>query len=214
MCVFDTMCIPLYNGSNLNRDNHQYFEETIQKIGIPTESPNCYYLNNSSGKISYIARIPIYKTKFSKVRFGDIYLELDSRFVSEEIGFPELLLDREIGLNRSLVNYSYAKYKHGELINKFGKYPYSLSASSFPGKPGTTQILEADGFDHVIFRPDKETLVVLSKKSEGFLGVVTTFSYLFAFFSLLLLFSLLIRQASVSLRFSQISFKYEFNYYW
>jgi signal transduction histidine kinase len=227
--VFDTMCYPLFNGSNPNRDNHTFFEESIQSFGVPTESPNCFYLNNSSGKISYIARLPMYKkayavpgskgdsivyawspavTKTINMHAVDIYLELDSRFVSEEIGFPELLLDREIGLNRTLVNYSYAKYKHGVLLNKFGKYPYSLSSSPFWGKGTGTLVEESDGYSHVIFRPDAETLVVLSRKSEGTLGVVTTFSYLFAFFSLLVLFALLMRQVSMGMRFSQVSFKY------
>jgi signal transduction histidine kinase len=206
--MFDTMCFPLYNGSNPNRDNHEYFEEAIHRSGSPTESPRCYYLNDSSGKISYLAKIPLYSGFFSTTRIGDLYLELDSRFVSEEIGFPELLLDREIGLNRTLVNYSYAKYKHGALINKFGKFPYSLTASAFPGGSDTTRVTESDGFSHLIYRPDRETLVVLSKKSDGLLGLVTTFSYLFAFFSLLLLFILMIRQFSLGIRFSQISFKY------
>jgi two-component system nitrogen regulation sensor histidine kinase NtrY len=206
--MFDTMCFPLFNGSNPNRDNHEFFEEEIRKAGNITESKDCYYLNDSSGKISYISRIPLYSGFFSTTRIGDLYIELDSRFVSEEIGFPELLLDREIGLNRTLVNYSYAKYKHGSLINKFGKFPYSLVSTQFPGKTDTVIVMESEGSSHVIYRPDKETLVVLSKKSEGALGSVTTFSYLFAFFSLLLLFILMVRQLSLGIRFSQISFKY------
>lgn len=210
--VFDTMCYPLFNGSNPNRDNHTYFEETIKNQGTETQSPNCFYVPSAAGKISYLARIPLYHD-FSTTRFGDLYIELDSRFISEEIGFPELLLDREIGLNRSLANYSYAKYKNNELINKFGKFQYLLNSSAYPAsKAGEFLFADIDGYDHLLFRPDSNTLVILGKKNEGLLGRITTFSYLFVFFSIVLAVSLFSRQLYFGFNLSRISFKYRIQF--
>jgi len=210
--VFDTMCYPIFSGSNPSRDNHTYFEETIKREGSETESSYCFYIPNVNGKISYLARIPIYFT-FSSVRYGDLYLELDSRFVSEEIGFPELLLDKEIGLNRALANYSYAKYKNNQLINKFGKFQYVLNSANYSSSENGDFLLENfENNNHLFYRTDKNTLVILSKKDEGFLGRVTTFSYLFAFFSLFLTAILFSRQLYLGLNFSQISFKYRIQF--
>jgi signal transduction histidine kinase len=118
------------------------------------------------------------------------------------------LLDRNIGLSQELSNYSYAKYKHNQLLNQYGKYSYSLTASDFKLSVSEFTFQNKDGFNHLLYRPDPETLVVLSKRNDGLIGNVTTFSYLFAFFSLLLLSILFFRQISLGRLLDNFSFKY------
>ena len=196
--VFDTTCLPLVNGSSPDRDNLNYFEEAISSEGIPTESNSFYYLTNSTGRISYLARIPLIQTNDVSYRIGDLFIEFDSRIVSEETGFPELMLDRKLGITPDLLDYSYAKYKDGKLITYHGKFPYSLSAecylpdSSLKDFPKNS-FSESDNFSHLSFMTDENSLVVISKKEEGRIVMVTTFSYLFAFFSLILLVLLFLR---------------------
>jgi signal transduction histidine kinase len=208
VCVFDTMCFPIFIGSNPNRDNHEYYEQSIRDVGLSAESQNYFAIENSSGKLNYIAKIPLYKDREQVQLYGHIYIELESKFVSEEIGFPELLLDREIGLNHLLNGYSYAKYKNERLINRFGKFNYSVSDQSFHSQSADTLIKNFENYNHVIHNTEGNTLVVLSKQNEGWRGFVTGFSYLFTFFSIILLVALSLRQASRGFVFSQMSFKY------
>ncbi|MGL4599661.1 MAG: ATP-binding protein [Bacteroidia bacterium] len=207
---FDTMCSPLLRSSSSLSDNITHFDELIARDGTPTYSPDFFFLNNRSGRISYLVRIILQKPGAEKhLGQGTLFVELDSKLLSEAIGFPELLLDREIGINKKLVNYSYAKYKSGQLINHSGKYPYNFSPDEFARYQGVQVFAETTGWNHYLYRPDGLTLVVLSKVEAGWLGKTTTFSYLFAFFSLLLIAALFIRQLfTAGFTFSNLSFKY------
>jgi two-component system, NtrC family, nitrogen regulation sensor histidine kinase NtrY len=210
VALFDSTCAPIIKSQNAIFDNTAYFDDLIAGGARQTSSEHFYFLNSSSGKISYLAKIPLHKNQTSK--FGTLYIELDAKFISDEIGFPELLLDRNIGLSQELTNYSYAKYKHNQLINQYGKFPYSLTSGGFniaaDSWSDNFSFISFDHYDHLLFRADPQTLVVLSKRSEGLIGQVTTFSYLFSFFSLLLLLILFFRQISTGGFLENFSFKY------
>ncbi|MDQ3046086.1 MAG: ATP-binding protein [Bacteroidota bacterium] len=208
VALFDSMCVPVIKSSNITFDNNLYFDELISNTGSKTSSDNFYSLENATGKISYLAKIPVYLLPKSKQKFGVLYIELDAKFVSDEVGFPELLLDRNVTLSQELANYSYAKYKFSSLINHYGNYPYSIRGTAFGAAGANYETLNRDGFNHLLFRPDDNTLIVLSKKIDGLVVQVTTFSYLFAFFSLLLLSVLFFRQISRGRLLDNFSFKY------
>jgi two-component system nitrogen regulation sensor histidine kinase NtrY len=208
VALFDSACAPIIRSQNPVFDNNFYFDELIENHGQETPCLGFYFINNSSGKISYLAKLPLFKSPGTKSKLGTVYVEMDAKFISDEVGFPELLLDRNIGLSQELSNYSYAKYKHNQLLNQYGKYSYSLTASDFKLSFSEFVYQDKGGFNHLLYRPDKETLVVLSKRNEGLIGNVTTFSYLFAFFSLLLLSILFFRQVSLGRLLDNFSFKY------
>jgi two-component system nitrogen regulation sensor histidine kinase NtrY len=207
VALFDSMCAPIIKSQNSVFDNNFYFDELIEKKGQRTTSEHLYFINNSSGKTSYLAKLNFYKNTAASTKFGTLYIELDSKFISDEIGFPELLLDRNIGLSQELTNYSYAKYKHGQLINQYGKYSYSLFSNDFDFLKTGFDLIDRDGYNHLLYRPDPETIIVLSKKNEDFVGKATTFSYLFAFFSILLVVVLLLKQLLSGRLFEGFSFK-------
>ncbi len=208
VALFDSMCLPVIKARNPMFDNNFYFDDLIAKKGKPTSCENFNFINNASGKISYLAKLDFFRTLSTKRKFGTLYIELDAKFISDEIGFPELLLDKNVGLSEELTNYSYAKYKHHQLINQYGKFSYGLTSKDLEGGKDEFQFMDKDGYNHLLFQPNPETLIVLSKRSEGFIGQVTTFSYLFAFFSLLLLSVLFFRQVSLGTLFENFTFKY------
>lgn len=208
VALFDSACAPIIKSQNPVFDNNFYFDELIEKRGQETSCEGFHFINNSSGKISYLAKLPLYKSVGSNSKYGTMYVELDAKFISDEVGFPELLLDRNIGLSQELSNYSYAKYRHNQLLNQYGKYTYHLTSFDFKISADEFVFQNKDGFNHLLYRPSPETLVVLSKRNDGLVGKVTTFSYLFAFFSLLLLSILFFRQVSSGRLLENFSFKY------
>ncbi|MFI5164249.1 MAG: hypothetical protein ACHQHP_03265, partial [Bacteroidia bacterium] len=211
--VFDTLCFPLVQGSAPDRDNLDYFENIIASQATPTESSSFFYLPKSNGRISYLAHIPFVQSKGLSYRIGDLFMEFDSHVIPDEIGFPELLLDRKFGIVQKLADYSYAKYKNGKLIMYHGKFPYSLTAKDFlPDSLSVNEypfssFKEADNYQHLLYMPSADSLVIISKNSEGNVIIVTTFSYLFAFFSLLLLLLILFRILIFEKRFRMDSFR-------
>ena len=207
IALFDSMCSPLIISQNTIFDNNLYFDELIKNKGGQTSCTNFSFINNSSGKISYIGKLHLSKSSFTKINLGTLYIELDAKFVSDEIGFPELLLDKNVGLAQELSNYSYAKYKSGQLISHYGKFPYSLTGKEFSWHGATFLFYNSDAHNHLVYRPDANSLIIISKFSEGIIGNITTFSYLFAYFSLLLLIILFFKQVSKGALFERFSFK-------
>ncbi|MGQ0827619.1 MAG: ATP-binding protein [Bacteroidota bacterium] len=208
IALFDSMCVSIIQSPNLVFDNNLYFDELIKNKGVPTTSEHLYFLKNVSGKISYLAKLPLYKNFKTLSKCGTLYIELDAKFISDEIGFPELLLDRNVGLSQELSNYSYAKYKHSQLISQYGKYAYNFSGKDFDLSTNEYVFIDKEGYNHLLFRPDPETLIVLSKQIDAAIDKITVFSYLFAFFSLLLLSILFLRQMSSGTLLDSFSLKY------
>jgi two-component system, NtrC family, nitrogen regulation sensor histidine kinase NtrY len=203
--LFDTSCAPLPEHQAIH-SSISYFDELIKTKGSSTFSEGFYFIENNTGKVSYLARIPIHNSKGNQRLLATAFIELDSKFVSEEVGFPELLLDRDIGLSRQLSNYSYAKYRNGTLLNSYGVYQYGLSDKFF-SSPEKTFFYRENDQEHLVYKAGN-TLIVLSKKTEGFFGDITSFSYLFAFYSMFLLVLLLLRQIITGGSFSGMSLKY------
>ena len=111
-----------------------------------------------------------------------------------------------------LLNYSFAKYKNRQLISQFGKYQYNLTTASFDNSADEYLFQELNKYHHLIYHPDAETIVVISKPAQSIAGIITTFSYLFSFFSLIVLSLLFARQMLRGSVLAQLSFKYRIQF--
>ncbi len=121
---------------------YPFYDQLIENEGILVEGSNFYFLNNLNGKISYLGVIPYY-------HFGDeikLFLELDSKIVSEELGYPSLLLSKNEEDAR--ISISYAKYNKGKLITSDGIYNYRRNVDSYTSRENTFEEITADGYNH------------------------------------------------------------------
>jgi two-component system, NtrC family, nitrogen regulation sensor histidine kinase NtrY len=191
---YDSTCSPLVKSQNFLFDNTLYYDELISKQSVPTSNKHLFFLKNAGGKISYLAKIVLCDSLHAQTKPGTLYVELDAKQNSNEIGFPELLLDKKLSLSDELTNYSYAKYRNGKLINQSGKFPYNNTDVDFAVDSNNFYVEEKEEFNHLLYRPDANNLIVVSKHRQGTEGRITTFSYLFTFFSLLLLLLFFIHQ--------------------
>lgn len=205
---YDTMCTPKLQAESIWSESLTNYEEEIRKNGTPTFSKNFYVLNTSSGRTCYLGHLVLQRPGEKRpLGQGILFIELESKLMVEEIGFPELLLDRELGVNQKLINYSYAKYRFNDLLNHSGKFAYKLHPEHFLNAADFEFIVEKD-WDHLVHKTPNHTLVVLSKETNDWLGAVTSFSYLFTLFSLLLILVLgLVQLFTVGFTFSNITFK-------
>jgi two-component system, NtrC family, nitrogen regulation sensor histidine kinase NtrY len=158
---------------------YSFFEDMVsEQRGLLIPNTNYfYYLDNRNGRISYFAAIP-----FSRLRrSATIFINLDSRLVSDILGYPELLLDEDIKKENPLSGYSYAKYYDGQLIMKSGAFPYSLSSKSFAVGNQEFSYIRGE-YDHLIYRVDSKNLIVLSRPVLSFFDRLVAFSYVFIFY--------------------------------
>lgn len=181
-----TICQPgqilIIKPNNINTDCDSFFNGMVRGIGQPTSIPDLFFLDLGTGRNSYISKISFYNNDKDSIPFANCYLELYSKFVPKELGYPELLIDKEIKINRDLYNYSYAKYKNKELILQYGKYYYGLSSENYRLTDNEYTFFEREGYDHLFYMPDAETGIIISKKSESLLYIVAPFSYIFVFY--------------------------------
>jgi len=209
--VFGVDDCPLTNLYFNKISDPAYFEHIIDSISIPTPSRNFFYLDNSSGRISYLARMPIVQNSEGKSQnLGIIYISFDSRYTPEEIGYPELLLDKIATTNIDPANYSNARYKDGKLTGNFGNYVYTISDKVFrleDLKIDEFRFVQLDGFDHLVYYTDPDALVVISFKTDNLLSYLTPFSYFFLIISLIVLIFSFFTQKQEIIRLHLFSFK-------
>lgn len=197
----------LYNSNNENVPL-SYFQKAINDYGTPTYSNSFFFLTNSTGRISYIARLPIMNFVNKQDTVGIIIIELDSKFIQEESGFPELLLSDKVPRGNEFANYSYAKYKNGFLVSQHGQFSYYSSAAAFGVSDNKEyDYVNKEGYEHLLYKTDKNTLIVLSRKNQEVFDYITAFSYLFAFFCLFLLALSLLKQVPVDFPSVEKNFK-------
>jgi two-component system, NtrC family, nitrogen regulation sensor histidine kinase NtrY len=184
------------------------FDRLIDSVGMFTLSERFFFLDNGSGRISYMARLPIFNREGDVFPLGTLYIEFQSRYTPEEIGYPELLLDKMVKTRTDLSTYSYARYNRGRLVSHYGDFPYELTDLLFEkDNPEEFEFKETGEFNHLIYRPAPGSLVVLSKPLQGVLQMLTHFSYLVLFFSFLALIPLGANKLLRDRRLGPISFK-------
>ena len=167
---------------------YDYFNINILEDGIPVPNSNFYYLDNLNGRISYFASMIFEKENLHNT----LFIELDTRLISEGLGYPELLLDEKVQSPVSTNQYSYAKYNKGRLISYSGNFPYYMTSIIYTdGKEGFS-FIRKDKSDHLIYNLDSENTIIISKPAVFWVDIVISFSYIFAFYFLVLILLLLI----------------------
>jgi two-component system nitrogen regulation sensor histidine kinase NtrY len=175
-------------------------DEVIRTNGLSSAfNPNIYFIYNSVHKLSYVIKLPV--TIRTEQPVGFLFCELRSKKIPEDIGFPELLLDKPAksgGRINVIRNYSFARYIDGMQVARFGQYNYSLTDKTYlTHDTGAEYFSFSEGnFKHMCIRPNERTLVIMGMPEENFISKATTFSYLFTLLCLLLLTGMLIRQIS------------------
>ena len=169
---------------------YTFFDNMLDKVGVRLSGNDFYFLTNSGGRISYFGKIK-YQGKENTVT---LFIGLDSKLITQELGYPELLLDSRQNKQRANSEYSYAKYNKGKLISQSGSFPYSLNLDVYnlPDKEFTS--LSTGNWNHLFYKVDKANTIVVSNPSVRFFDHLVSFAYLFVFFFFLLNIALFIRK--------------------
>jgi two-component system, NtrC family, nitrogen regulation sensor histidine kinase NtrY len=154
---------------------YDFYKNMLNKAGnIQLPGSEFYYLDTLNGKINYFGWIKYNNAKGKSER--SLFLFLESRLTSEELGYPDLLLDKTTK-SRLLEEYSYAKYFKNQLLTQSGTFQYSLDYSTYKNKP-----LRFEKYYHFRYNLNADNVIMVSIPSTTFFNNLVSFSYIFLFF--------------------------------
>ncbi|MBI1838285.1 MAG: GHKL domain-containing protein [Flavobacteriia bacterium] len=184
--LFDANSNSLIISKSNKEDDFKELNSIIEKHGSASEiDSNLFYINDYTGHYSYIAKQPLYKADSSIIY---LFCTFRSKKIPEEIGFPRLLISSKAKVFEPLENYSIAKYYESHLVTKYGKFNYPSSDLALNNwKQLKTGYYNSDGYSHYVLQKTKSDVIVLSAQRATWLEFITSFSYLFTFFGILLL---------------------------
>jgi len=167
-------------------DCFDFFRTQIDSNGIIIPNTNFYFLDNHSGRITYIGEI---STKLRDSSFVNIYIELFSKIFSEGLGYPEMLLDKKLIVKKTTKDYNYAKYNKGRLISSKGDVKYQFTLKPEENDTAEYSYYVRDGYIHFRYRPDKDNVIILSKPDTQYSKQLVSFTYIVSF--LLVIFNII-----------------------
>ena len=156
-----------------------FFGGLIYEIGKPAAADNLFLLNYGTGGTNYLSILKPNEDTSS----ATIFIEMNSRFIAKGLGYPELLTDKKLFLNTDLTHYSYARYFKNTLVDAYGKYYYSINIDpTLATQLQESMVKDINGYNHLYYRTDPQTIVVISRKNGNFLDTLAPFSILLSFF--------------------------------
>lgn len=192
-----TICSPndflIVNPDEGEVDCWEFFEGMIVSSGNPTQDPSLFYLSFGPADNGYLAILEYSIERIDTIPVR-IFIEFTPKYVARDLGFPDLLIDREISKSPDLSEYSYAKYQNGELQQRVGKYFYNFSLGHYGVDYEKIKFFNQSNYNHCIYKVDETRDLIISRKNKTLLDIIAPFSYLFLFFALFagLIFSLFI----------------------
>ncbi|MCU4177630.1 ATP-binding protein [Carboxylicivirga sp. N1Y90] len=161
---------------------YDYFNELSLAFGQDiSQSKHFKYLDNDNGQISYFGQICYFKNdpNFETT----IFIEIDSKPTFTGLGYPELLTSAQEQINLSVIkNYSFAKYINGNLVKQYGSFRYPIKEKSINLSDKTKSFYNEDHISHLVYAPNPETNIILSRPKVRVLHILMAFSTFFILF--------------------------------
>lgn len=180
MALFSHDSVPVFKSEDPIYLNESYFVKQIQEDGFQTICDDLYFIDKDKKPIRYVAKIDVEDLNKIPEQTFRLYLQLEPKLAVNLGAFPDLLLDKSIESKLQSKDISYAVYEADKLLSAHGEYEYPL----FMDK---TFITSDNAYKHYEYSYQKHTKIIISDKLFGFWQKFTSNSYLFLFFSLIVL---------------------------
>jgi two-component system nitrogen regulation sensor histidine kinase NtrY len=179
---FDLNTLVFNDTLEANSDNNLAYYQQEAALAQPTISKHLFLLNTESGGTSYMAILPLNEINHQHT----LVLLLSSGFLRSAKGFPELFISGNYQDNAPSDKYSIARYSGHSLIYEYGNYIYPLNGNDFLRSSEKYSFINISGFSHLVYRINNNSFLVISKTQGSVIEVLTLFSWMFTFMSILL----------------------------
>ncbi|MFN4811435.1 MAG: ATP-binding protein [Bacteroidota bacterium] len=189
--AYDSLCNPISKSPGAVYDKYSFFEDLFAQN---KRNNFCYLPAEKGAKSGFLLKYELYKKINNRQKFiAHVFIEADSKYLSDEIGFPLLLLDNTVDNQGEFSNLSFAIYRDGQLNKHHGKFIYNslLSFYNEAISGNTNSYFNFRSYQHYLLKNNSNTYIV-SIKNENWFNALTFFSYLFSIYSLFFLFLIMI----------------------
>jgi len=164
---------------------YEDLEQLIASHGAASEvDPNIFFIRDYIDQYSYIIKQPLESKDGKK---ATLFCRLRSKKIPEEIGFPRLLISSKANVVETLENYSIARYYKGKLVTRYGNFNYPTNNKSINQWRNSTGFVDYENYNHFVLQKTSDDMLILSSRNYRLIELITSFSYLFCFFGLLLI---------------------------
>jgi len=181
LSLFKDDCTPFFLNLNPMYLNEDYFLHQIEKYGQSTLCKDLYFIDKEKKSMRYVAKINIEERQYSN-KLYHLFIQMEPKLAVNLGAFPDLLLDKSLEKKIESRQISYAVYEFDKLLQNFGEYQYPLFVQN-----GFSDFFANDACRHFIYHPQKDKTVIITDKLNGLWEKFTFNSYLFIFFSLIVL---------------------------
>ncbi len=200
---YDTNWIPIGESSVSKLES--YRNKVIS--GAIKVSENFYRGNSRFGNFEYFAQLPVEK---DGNLLGILLIELQNRSFSQLAAYPDILIDSRIDQRQTelVTQYSFAFYRDGTLVSQYGDYVYPLSSEAYP--PDQRKYIplgNEGGFDHMMYRPNSRTLIVVSQPQQSSWKQLAALSFIFLVFLLFAILAFISRWLVLTLNSNDFSLR-------
>src|SRR5690606_30071884 len=200
---YDTNWVPI--GQSSASKLEAYRNKVIS--GAIKVSENFYRGNSRFGNFEYFAQLPVEK---DGNLLGILLIELQNRSFSQLAAYPDILIDNRIDQRQTelATQYSFAFYRGGELVSQYGDYVYPLSSATYPKEQRKHISLGAEGgFDHMMYRPNNRTLIVVSQPQQSSWKQLAALSFIFLVYLLFAILAFISRWLVLTLNSNDFSLR-------
>jgi signal transduction histidine kinase len=157
----------------------EYFDSKIAQFMQPVSVPGLYFLRQSVDAMYYLGKINLIGSNRDKSISGNIFIEISSNEIWKGLGYPELLTDSKNANSDNLSGYSYAFYYKGELVKNVGRYSFDIDNENITNYRMVNGFYKLNGYNHLIYKVNKDTMIVISKEEQRISDLISPFSYIF-----------------------------------
>jgi two-component system, NtrC family, nitrogen regulation sensor histidine kinase NtrY len=203
--LFDPKNEPIVSYNTSKSNEYLGFISLLKDHGVRTDADsNMYYIDDNFNQFSYVIKQPIIAKDSTK---GTLFCTLKSKRIPEGIGFPRILINKKAKVLNLVENYSMARYFSGKLVSTYGEYSYPVIENVFSdGDFPKTGFTVSNNTSHYFYRKSNKDFLILSTSKLSSLGLVSTFSYVFAFFGIIVLVPLVINRRKQGLKLQAMTF--------
>ncbi len=171
---------PVFNFSESKYLSVNYFEDQIND-GERTLHENLFFINKKNKPIRYIGKIEIIDPNLQHDSAYFLYVQLDPKLSSSLGVFPEILLDKSLQSKIVSQEISYAIYENNKLQSSHGNIQYPIFFNH------NAIYTNENSFTHYVYNGSNHQTIIISDVKTSFWQVFASNSYLFIFFSLIVI---------------------------
>lgn len=180
----------LIAANNKHAQSAGYYK-SLETSSKPTSGKSLVYSYDITNEINYLGKIIFTNNSRDSVqKQTTVYIEFEEKNSKNELGFPELLLDNNVDDEKSLEDYSFAVYRDGKIVSAKGDFSYSADEPAVQLHNEKYEFRSSGNWRHLFYKSNPSTLILLSRPQLTTFQKLTGVSFLFLFYSVLLLVTL------------------------